>query len=185
MGIDAGRYTLAISSPDEFLSLQLSVAIRISRPYRSNGKMGPIATNGIGSCVVCRSVSLSVTIVSPAKPAEPIEMPYGFCIRWRSRSHGKGHFWADDVEIFPRCRAPFPVALTSGFPRMLSTSVQIGRQRKQLSFGSRPSVHYFRSVCWFVCRFVCLFVQSFSQPPLIRFRSKLDIWYRSGSSCVP
>jgi len=22
-------------------------------------------------------------------------------------------------------------------------------------FGSRPSDHYFRSVCWFVCLFVC------------------------------
>jgi len=33
--------------------------------------------------------------------------------------------------------------------------------------GSRPSDHYFRSVCWFVCLFVCLFVQSFSQPSLI------------------
>ena len=37
--------------------------------------------------------------------------------------------------------------------------------------GSRPSDHYFRSVCWFVCLSVCLFVQSFSQPSLIRFRS--------------
>ena len=34
-------------------------------------------------------------------------------------------------------------------------------------FGSRPSDHYFRSVCLSVC----LFVQSFSQPSLIRFRS--------------
>ena len=25
-------------------------------------------------------------------------------------------------------------------------------------FGSRPSDHYFRSVCWFVCLSVCLFV---------------------------
>ena len=36
------------------------------------------------------------------------------------------------------------------------------------NIGSRPSDHYFRSVCWFVCLsvclFVCLFVQSFSQP---------------------
>jgi len=47
--------------------------------------------------------------------------------------------------------------------------------------GSRPSDHYFRSVCLFVC----LFVQSFSQPSLIRFRSNLDICYMSGSSCVP
>jgi len=41
------------------------------------------------------------------------------------------------------------------------------------SIGSRPSDHYFRSVCWFVC----LFEQSFSQPSLIRFRSNLDICY--------
>jgi len=47
--------------------------------------------------------------------------------------------------------------------------------------GSRPSDHYFRSVCWLVC----LFVQSFSQPSLIRFRSKLGICYMSGSRCVP
>ena len=41
------------------------------------------------------------------------------------------------------------------------------------NFGSRPSDHYFRSVCWFVCLSVCLFVCfcSFSQPSLIRFRS--------------
>jgi len=47
--------------------------------------------------------------------------------------------------------------------------------------GSRPSDHYFRSVCWFVC----LFVQSFSQPSLIQFWWNLDIRYMSGSSCVP
>ena len=41
---------------------------------------------------------------------------------------------------------------------------------------SRPTDHYFRSVCWFAC----LFVQSFSQPSLIRFRSNLDICYMSG-----
>jgi len=39
------------------------------------------------------------------------------------------------------------------------------------AIGSRPSDHYFRSVCLSVC----LFVQSFSQPSLIRFRSNLDI----------
>ena len=37
--------------------------------------------------------------------------------------------------------------------------------------GSRPSDHYFRSVCLSVCLFVCFFVQSFSQPSLIRFPS--------------
>jgi len=43
----------------------------------------------------------------------------------------------------------------------------------RLFVGSRPSDHYFCSVCWFVCLsvclFVCLFVRSFSQPSLIRF----------------
>jgi len=58
--------------------------------------------------------------------------------------------------------------------------------KNKLTFiGSRPSDHYFRSVCWFVCLSVCLFVQSFSQPSLIRFRSNLDVCYVSGSSCVP
>jgi len=40
-----------------------------------------------------------------------------------------------------------------------------------MNFGSRPSDHYFRSVCLFVCLFVCSFVQSFSQPSSIRFGS--------------
>ena len=51
--------------------------------------------------------------------------------------------------------------------------------------GSRPSDHYFRSVCGSVCLFVCLFVQSFSQLSLIRFRSNLDTCYMSRSSCSP
>jgi len=42
---------------------------------------------------------------------------------------------------------------------------------KSTFFGSRPSDHYFRSVCLSVCLFVCLFVQSFSQPSSIRFGS--------------
>jgi len=33
------------------------------------------------------------------------------------------------------------------------------------NIGSRPSDHYFRSVCWFVS----VIVQSFSEPSLIRF----------------
>jgi len=52
-------------------------------------------------------------------------------------------------------------------------------------FGSRPSDHYFRSVCLSVSLFVCLFLQSFCQPFLIRFLSNLGICYMSGSSCVP
>ena len=52
---------------------------------------------------------------------------------------------------------------------------------KYCTMGSRPSDHYFRSVCWFVC----FSVQSFSQPSLIRFRWNLEICYMFGFSCVP
>ena len=53
--------------------------------------------------------------------------------------------------------------------------------------GSRPSDHYFRSVCWFVCLSVCLFVcaEFFSavfDPISIKLGHKC---YMSGSSCVP
>ena len=48
--------------------------------------------------------------------------------------------------------------------------------------GSRPSDHYFRSVCWFVCLFVCAgFFSAVFDPISI----KLGICYMSGSSCVP
>jgi len=32
----------------------------------------------------------------------------------------------------------------------------VNRRSCKCSFGSRPSDHYFRSVCWSVCLFVCL-----------------------------
>jgi len=67
------------------------------------------------------------------------------------------------------------------FKRRFTSNVDCVNWLKCCCFGSRPSDHYFRSVCWFVC----LFVQSFSQPSLIRFRSNYDIYYMSGSSCVP
>jgi len=60
------------------------------------------------------------------------------CIRWQSRywdTHWKGHFWGGGWHWdFPAgCRAPFPLAMSPGFPHMLSTSVPAGRPRKQLS----------------------------------------------------
>jgi len=48
--------------------------------------MRPIATDGVAS-----SVCLSVTIVSPAKTAEPIEMPFGlwtWVVPWNRVLHG-------------------------------------------------------------------------------------------------
>ena len=51
--------------------------------------MWPIVTDRVAS-----SVSLSVTLVSPAETAQPIEMPSGLRIRVSSRKHvldGGGH----------------------------------------------------------------------------------------------
>jgi len=41
----------------------------------------PIVTDRV-AWSVGPSVSLSVTLVSPAKTAEPIEMPFGLSIEW-------------------------------------------------------------------------------------------------------
>jgi len=40
------------------------------------------------SSVVCLSVGLSVTIVSPAKTAEPVEKPFGAWTKMGPRKHG-------------------------------------------------------------------------------------------------
>ena len=54
------------------------------------------------STMVCQSVGLCVTLVSPAKLAEPIEMQFGLCAQMVPRnhlldggpdSHGNGQFW--------------------------------------------------------------------------------------------
>jgi len=42
-------------------------------------------------------------------------------------------------------------------------------------FGSRPSDHYFRSVCWFVCLFVQFFSAAFD-PILIKLEHMLYVW---------
>jgi len=51
------------------------------------------------SSVVCLSVGRSVTLVSPAKAAEPIEMPFGLsdgpkesCIRWGDIPMRRGNY---------------------------------------------------------------------------------------------
>ena len=53
--------------------------------------------------MVCRSVGLSVTLVNPAKMAEPIDFPFGLRTRVGPKNHvldggpdpthGKGQFW--------------------------------------------------------------------------------------------
>jgi len=61
----------------------------IIRPHRSTW---PIVTDG-----VAWSVGLSVTIVIPAKTAEPIKMPFGLWILVCHRNHeldgGPDHHW--------------------------------------------------------------------------------------------
>ena len=43
--------------------------------------------------------------------------------------------------------------------------------------GSRPSDHYFRSVCWFVCLFVCAeFFSAVFDPILIKLGHMLYVW---------
>ena len=70
-------------------------------------KMGIAAIAAYGvAWSVCRSVSFTVTFVSPAKINEPIEMPFGGLTRMGSRNHiferveipqRKGHFWGVSV----------------------------------------------------------------------------------------
>ena len=64
--------------------------------------MRPIVTNGV-ALSVCRSVGLSVKILSPAKTAKPIEMSFDSCgpnepcIRWESVPLRWGNF--DGVNV--------------------------------------------------------------------------------------
>jgi len=51
------------------------------RPHDSTTLMRPIATDEVASHVVCLSVCLSVTTVSPAETSEPIKMPFGMWTR--------------------------------------------------------------------------------------------------------
>ena len=46
-----------------------------------------------------------------------------------------------------------------------------------LNIGSRPSDHYFRSVCWFVCLFVCAeFFSAVFDPISIKLGHMLYVW---------
>ena len=74
---------------------------------------------------VCWSACLSVTTASPVKTAEQIEMPFSMWTRVGPRNYaldppGEGALLKGCRRDFPACRGTlFPVALTSGFPRML------------------------------------------------------------------
>ena len=61
----------------------IDTAYLIIRPHRSTTCtwMRPTVTDGVAWSVVGLSVGLHVTIVSPAKTAEPIKMPFGMWTR--------------------------------------------------------------------------------------------------------
>ena len=63
----------------------------IIRPHRSTTYIEAAHCYRPNS-VICRSVSLSITEVSPAKPAESIEMPFGVRTRVGSRKHVRWRF---------------------------------------------------------------------------------------------
>ena len=77
----------AVDNVKRRLRLQhvLSLA-QIIMPHRSTTYVWPFVTDAV-AWSVCRSVRLSVTIVSPAKTAKPIEMPFGVWTREVSRKH--------------------------------------------------------------------------------------------------
>jgi len=51
------------------------------------------------------------------------------------------------------------------------------RAMKRDIIGSRPSDHYFRSVCWFVCLFVCAeFFSAVLDPITIKLGHMLYVW---------
>jgi len=91
--------------------------------------MQPVATHGVAWSVaqtVSLSVSLSVTVISPAKMVEPIEMLFGM---WT---------WVDPKNYLLDGRVQMPSlegALLDGVTifHMLLSSIPIGQLQKQLS----------------------------------------------------
>jgi len=79
--------------------------VRIIRPHRSTTYVDA-AYSYRPSSVVCRSVGLSVTLVSPAKTAAPIELPFGLRTWVGPRNHvldggpdpsmGMDKFWGEN-----------------------------------------------------------------------------------------
>ena len=99
-----GRHLYSAGRPSRWASAHIIVIIR---PHRSTTYVDA-AYCYRPSGVVCRSACLSVTQVSPAKTAEPIEMPFGL----RTRV-GPGNHVLDGVQMgrgnFPGGRSGVPL----------------------------------------------------------------------------
>jgi len=79
----------------------LASVVAVVRPHRPYYTYLDAVYSYQPSSVVCRSVGLSVTLASPAKTAEPIEMPFGLrtwvgpgnhALYGVQIIHGKGQF---------------------------------------------------------------------------------------------
>ena len=81
--------------------------------------------------------------------------PRQHCVRWGPSSSSRKGVQQPPPLFISVCCGTVPISVTA----------------ELLLIVSRPSDHYFCSVCLFVSLFVCLFVQSFSELSLIRFRS--------------
>lgn len=90
------------------------VCVRIIRPRRSTSRMRPLATD-CAAWFVCRSVDRE-----SCKTAKPIEMPFGLWNRV-----GQRNYVLDGFQILTG-GGTFE-GMTSGFSRILSTNVPIGR----------------------------------------------------------
>jgi len=91
--------------------------------------MRPVVTDrvawsvGLSVCLSCLSVGLSVTLVSPAKTAEPIEMPFGLWTLVGPRNHvldggpdppmGRGNFEGERCPLVKNRDTVVPCANTA------------------------------------------------------------------------
>ena len=69
------------------------------------------------------------------------------------------------------------VAVLCGYGGDCRSGIAVAMYHRLCHIGSRPSDHYFRSVCWFVCLFVCAeFFSAVFDPILIKLGHMLYVW---------
>ena len=87
------NHSLLVNSDDNdkfaklYNNLLAGIISIIIKPHRSYTTYVDAAYYYRPSSVVCRSVSISFTLVSPAKTAGPIEMPFGLWTRVGPQKH--------------------------------------------------------------------------------------------------
>jgi len=117
----------------------------IFRPHRSTTYVDAACCYR-SSSVVCRSVGLSVTVVSPAKMAEPIEMPFGMRTRVGPRKYvgllGGDEHWrhmANAIEPSIMVHVRRWCNLLSNYFDQPNHVVSKNRQPSFTPYGNRPT----------------------------------------------